>query len=54
MAETLGDRLGNIEAEALHDALATTLPGVESETLRNTLSDVMTGELINALAGLVA
>ena len=45
MAETLG----NIEAKSLFGALADTLLEVEPETPRNTLADLMTKALIDAL-----
>ena len=49
MAETLGDKLSNIEAKVVVDASAGTLLEVEPETLKNTLADLMTEALINAL-----
>ena len=45
MAETLR----NVEAKSLFDALADTLLEVEPETPRNTLADVMTKALNDAL-----
>ena len=45
MTETLGNTPSNVEAKILVDALAFKLFDRESETLRNTLADVMTEAL---------
>ena len=50
MAETLH----NIEAESLFVALADTLLEIEPETLRNTLTELRTKALIDALPGRLA
>ena len=45
MTETLGNTPSNVEAKILFDALAFKLFDRESETLRNTLADVMSEAL---------
>ena len=45
MTETLGNTPSNVEAKILVDALAFKLFDRESETLRNTLADVMSEAL---------
>ena len=50
-AERSGDTLGDVEAEALVDTLASTLLLVESETVSDTLGDVeAAGALMTHLA----
>ena len=48
IAETLGDTLGNVEAEALLHALADTVAEIETETLYETLSDMKAYILVEA------
>ena len=46
-AETLGDKLGDVETEALVDKVGDTLPEVEGETLGDKLGDVETKALVD-------
>ena len=48
MAETLGDKIGNVEAKILFDTFADKPLEVEPETLKYTLADVMTEALIDS------
>jgi len=50
-AETLSNRLRDLEAYAQVVALAYTLAGVEAETFLDTLGDVEAEVLVQALAG---
>ena len=49
-AETLGDRLRDLEAYVQVVALAYTLAGVEAETFPDTLGDVEAEALVHTLA----
>ena len=48
MAETLGDTMGNVEAEILFHAFADTQLEIGLETLKHTVADVMTEALIDS------
>ena len=53
-AETLGDRLGELEAEPLVDRLADTLAEVEAETLGDRLGELEAEPLVDRLADTLA